>query len=328
MASTAAKALEKIKDLDLYLLLEVNSDADVKVIKKAYRKKALSCHPDKNPDKPEIVALFHQLSAALEVLSDESARKAYDNVLKARKANEVRNRELDGKRRKLKDDLEARERQARDETEELVVNKQSDWDKLQAEIERLRKEGSKQLEEEQEAVKKQLEEEIRGKKVIVVEDKAARIKVRWQKEIDEVAKKGYTKETLETIFTKYGTVTAVVVNIKKRSALVEFEDISAAKMAANIETGYTDNPLKVKPLFEENSSNGAEAKNTPRNETYQFPQFGSFTAAAAKEASKPAEAPSTVQSTTDFESLVFRKLRQEEERKRLIAKMMEEDEKQ
>ena len=36
--------------LDLYLLLEVESDADDKTIRKAYRKKALSCHPDKNPD--------------------------------------------------------------------------------------------------------------------------------------------------------------------------------------------------------------------------------------------------------------------------------------
>lgn len=43
-------------------------------IKKAYRKKALTCHPDKNPDNPETVALFLRLSKALEVLIDETAR--------------------------------------------------------------------------------------------------------------------------------------------------------------------------------------------------------------------------------------------------------------
>ena len=49
MASTksdAAKIMERIKDLDLYLLLKVEPDATEKAIKKAYRKKALTCHPD------------------------------------------------------------------------------------------------------------------------------------------------------------------------------------------------------------------------------------------------------------------------------------------
>ena len=36
--------------MDLYLLLEIEQDADDKAIRKAYRKKALTCHPDKNPD--------------------------------------------------------------------------------------------------------------------------------------------------------------------------------------------------------------------------------------------------------------------------------------
>jgi len=43
-------------------------------VKKAYRKKALVCHPDKNPDNPKAAELFHQLSKALEILTDESAR--------------------------------------------------------------------------------------------------------------------------------------------------------------------------------------------------------------------------------------------------------------
>ncbi len=39
-----------LKEKDLYALLEIEPDADEKTIKKAYRKKALTCHPDKNPD--------------------------------------------------------------------------------------------------------------------------------------------------------------------------------------------------------------------------------------------------------------------------------------
>lgn len=43
-------------------------------IKKAYRKKALHCHPDKNPNNPKANELFHKLSQALEILTDISAR--------------------------------------------------------------------------------------------------------------------------------------------------------------------------------------------------------------------------------------------------------------
>lgn len=43
-------------------------------IKKAYRKKALTCHPDKNPDNPRAAELFHELSRALEILTDTKAR--------------------------------------------------------------------------------------------------------------------------------------------------------------------------------------------------------------------------------------------------------------
>jgi len=315
--------MERVKDLDLYLLLEVDTDADVKTIKKAYRKKALSCHPDKNPDNPKAVALFHQLSDALEVLADENARKAYDNVLKARKATEVRNRELDGKRRKLKDDLEAREKLARDEQERFVVNKLSEYEKLQAEIVRLRREGSKQLEEEQEAVRKQLEDEMKNNQNTVINtDTSARIKVRWQRGKDVDEKSLYTKESLETVFTKYGEVTAVVVNERKCSALVEFEDITAAKMASTIETGFVSNPLKIKPLFEQSSEKS-------RNENFEFPSYKSFGGCDESKDSAPTNSGATSNDTdgknNDFESLVMRKLRQEEERKKLIQQMMEED---
>ena len=147
--------MEKLKDLDLYLLLGVDPEAEESVIKKSYRKKALSCHPDKNPDNPKAAELFHQLSEALNVLTDEKARKAYDNVLKAKKANELRNRLLDSKRKKLKDDLEAREKAAfQGKSEEVLAG-----ERLKAEIERLQKEGQKQLEEEQERLQQMMREE-------------------------------------------------------------------------------------------------------------------------------------------------------------------------
>jgi len=63
---------------DYYEVLEVSKSATKDEIKKAYRKKAIKYHPDKNPDNPEAEAKFKEASEAYEVLSDEQKRSAYD----------------------------------------------------------------------------------------------------------------------------------------------------------------------------------------------------------------------------------------------------------
>uniref|UniRef100_A0A9L0KBT3 DnaJ heat shock protein family (Hsp40) member C17 n=1 Tax=Equus asinus TaxID=9793 RepID=A0A9L0KBT3_EQUAS len=65
---------KELLQMDLYALLGIEEKAADKEVKKAYRQKALSCHPDKNPDNPRAAELFHQLSQALEVLTDAAAR--------------------------------------------------------------------------------------------------------------------------------------------------------------------------------------------------------------------------------------------------------------
>nr|AAH65618.1 Dnajc17 protein [Danio rerio] len=78
---------KELLEMDLYALLGVESTSTEKQIKKAYRQRALSCHPDKNPDNPKAAELFHQLSQALEVLTDAAAKAAYDKVRAAKKAS-------------------------------------------------------------------------------------------------------------------------------------------------------------------------------------------------------------------------------------------------
>lgn len=63
---------------DYYETLEITRTASADEIKKAYRKKAVQYHPDKNPGDAEAEKRFKEISEAYEVLSDEKKRHAYD----------------------------------------------------------------------------------------------------------------------------------------------------------------------------------------------------------------------------------------------------------
>jgi molecular chaperone DnaJ len=67
-----------IHERDYYKVLEVSRDADKATIKRAYRKKALQYHPDRNPDDPEAEERFKECSEAYQVLSDDQKRAVYD----------------------------------------------------------------------------------------------------------------------------------------------------------------------------------------------------------------------------------------------------------
>ena len=65
---------------DYYDILGVAKTADEKTMKSAFRKKAMDCHPDRNPDDPEAEARFKELNEAYGILSDAQKRAAYDRM--------------------------------------------------------------------------------------------------------------------------------------------------------------------------------------------------------------------------------------------------------
>ena len=305
--------VKKYKEIDLYELIGAANDAtesEVSLnsskltnfinvsklnnflfqIRKSYRKKALTCHPDKNPD-PRAAELFHKLQDALQILTDKSARNAYDKLQKAKKEAEIRNRQLDSKRQKLKSDLEAREKQAANSKDD---NK-TDEENFQMERERVLKESNKIVEEENEIMRQNFARthiSYAATSSSAWDSSKHRIKIKWKAEKNDETNGGYSYEILTKYLDKYGDIVALVISSKKKgSGVVEFKNQDAAEMAVQYEKGIISNPLKMTWIGD---------------------------------APKSKKAGVTV-TESDYESLVLRQMRQAEERRKLIEQMMKED---
>ncbi|MCK5440890.1 MAG: molecular chaperone DnaJ [Maribacter sp.] len=63
---------------DYYDILGIGKNATAAEIKKAYRKKALEHHPDKNPGNPKAEEIFKKSAEAYEVLSNSDKKARYD----------------------------------------------------------------------------------------------------------------------------------------------------------------------------------------------------------------------------------------------------------
>lgn len=178
---------------------------------------------------------------------------------------------------------------------------------MQEQIERLRREGSKLLEEEQLAMREQLKrnfnEQVQHKQqqqqqAPAFDSTQHRIKIKWKADKSDAGNGGYTQDQLMQYLKKYGEVVALVMNTKIRGrAMVELKTREACDMVLSYEKGNPSNPLHfqwVTPPAQEKSATSSNI--TASNST-----------------------------SRDYEDLVMRKLRQAEERKRLIEQMMKEE---
>ena len=113
-------------DVDFYELLGVAFETcSESELRRAYRKTALKYHPDK-VGKDFDPAKYELFQAANDVLSDPELRAKYDNHRNAKIQKQRANELFEGKRRAMKEDLEARERgggvkRAREDDEENSI---------------------------------------------------------------------------------------------------------------------------------------------------------------------------------------------------------------
>src|ERR1700704_6118612 len=63
---------------DYYATRGVAKDASAEDLKRAYRKLAMQCHPDRNAGDAQAESRFKELNEAYDVLKDDQKRGAYD----------------------------------------------------------------------------------------------------------------------------------------------------------------------------------------------------------------------------------------------------------
>jgi DnaJ family protein C protein 17 len=226
-----------ITQIDLYKLLEIDEKCSTQEIATAFRRKALKCHPDKFPDDKDKAETFLNIKKALEILTDEKARSAYDADRKIKKIHQERLSQMDDKRKKFKQDLERNEQKASQTTTTPTVNK-SNTNRLNVEIERLRREGSRLVDEELEKLHTILEQDKQK-----VSSNHVNIVIKYIPDTQT-----YTDDELRQIFQKYGNISTII-NMPKR-ALIEFNDDHVSNFIENEKgfDGRTFASVKIKKL--------------------------------------------------------------------------------
>ncbi|AEO69492.1 a2710008-6f4f-4e4e-ac1a-a3f749e2d085 [Thermothielavioides terrestris] len=97
---------------DLFALLATDATASESDIRRAFRRKALTAHPDKAGDAYD-PALYERLERARDVLLNPEAREAYDSGMRAVLQKKAQLEQMTLKRRQLVEELERREEEAK-----------------------------------------------------------------------------------------------------------------------------------------------------------------------------------------------------------------------
>ncbi|KAF2011213.1 DnaJ-domain-containing protein [Aaosphaeria arxii CBS 175.79] len=219
----------KTTNEDFYELLGVGFDCVESEIKRAYRKTSIKYHPDKNKDDQNAADRFILIGIARDILLDAKLKGEYDRARMRRKEKALQDELLDGKRRKMKEDLERRERAGvsmkRKRAEDL-----SEAERRELEIQRLAEDGKRRRKEQQEKMERQRQEEeasfmepspeVETKPAPTAPGQTAEIdrtvKVRFVRDGDAAT---WDKEHFSQVFSKYGKIDSVVMGKEKKLKL-------------------------------------------------------------------------------------------------------------
>lgn len=319
-------------DFDAYQVLGIetgvkSTDADVR---RAYRKRAIETHPDKNRHRKDAAKEFDRVKRAYELLMDKDARAAHDHLIRVKEQKYQRYEAMDAKRRKMRDDLEAKEKEEwrKKSAEELAREKlqvrkkgilerkcistnTSEWsaDSVlrnnttmtpQAELERIRHKmaGSGAATTKKSNVNPFWRNNSSHPSPIERTEIDCMLKVAW-----DLGKGDYSASELKGIFAKHGTVEDVVVKTSKKnrgSALVLMSRAGEVRAACRQGfCGRPDNPLELTPL-------GVDEKD-PQHGPHETPHSGTKGTEDIFQSAKL---------TSDFENKVLARMKEAQARAR------------
>lgn len=193
--------------IDYYELFSIPANATEAEIRRAYRKTSLLYHPDKVKPTPETSAKFQLLQVALNTLSDPTEKEKYDQKREAKQKRKAENDALEGRRRKMKEDLEKRERGL----PPIVKGTKRTWSEREMEVKRIAEENQRRREAMLQAKMKRAQAETPVEKTTTTIERS--VKVRWLKEGEGL---DIDSTSLKTRFESYGEVEDVLILKEKR----------------------------------------------------------------------------------------------------------------
>lgn len=201
---------------DPYDILGVPPDATDSQIAKAYRKRALKLHPDKNPNASQ--EAFHELQVAKAFLDNPTAKRRYDRQRESKisreKAQKLQQERLSQRQKQFRSSLHRAEEEAA-----FSVSKKPKTSHSNKRAEELRKKGQELRQKRAEKVQ---EQEIK----LELEIQQRQVKCKWSRKKSGIR----TQEDLRQRLDKYGKVDEIGM-LKDNAAVATFGSVGACRLA-------------------------------------------------------------------------------------------------
>jgi curved DNA-binding protein CbpA len=238
-------------EIDWYAILESTIEATSEEIEKAARQLSRRYHPDRNKEE-SAKQKFLDVQKAKDFLLDESKRRPYDEAIrkisKRKEYDNVRNKNMDSKRRKMKEDLERKLGQHKEtfqSSSEPLREERKPKRSRSDDIEALRRDAMDRMNQATETFGRDSNFGLSADELLQHRQSMAnsrnnsslnQIKIKWRK-----GSESHSDDTLNRLFQTFGQIEDVILLPGKGgSAVITFASHLSASAAAS---AYSDSDI-------------------------------------------------------------------------------------